>query len=186
MNDYWHYCNLDTLVTDLVDIANKYNLDGIDIDYEIDPPNEQFVIGLSNGLRKNLPSGKLVTHVPMNNLVDSGSSYWKILQQCEGVDFISVQYYNDNPNPLTNPTSAVNHYKTIVSDLYKGDASKVVFGLCITDCNGYNMDASHASSITKSLVSAFPSNFGGVMNWAENEGDIDGRWSAAVKANYPR
>jgi len=185
MNDYWKYCNVNNIVTDLVNIVKTYNLDGIDIDYEVDPPNAQFVIGLNNGLREKLPPGKLITHVPENNLMDNGASYWKILQQCQGVDFISIQYYNDNPNPLTNPTSAINHYKAVVNDIYQGNASKVVFGLCITDCKGWNMDASHAAAITKSLVGEFPTSFGGIMNWAENEGDINGEWSAAVKRNFP-
>jgi len=186
MNDYWKNCNVNTVVSDLVNMVKTYNLDGIDIDYEIDPPNAQFVVGLSNGLRNAMPPGKLLTHVPMNNLVDSGASYWKILQQCQGVDFISVQYYNDNPNPLTNPSAAIEHYKTIVNDLYQGNATKVVFGMCLKDCSGWNMDASHAASITKSLVAEFPTNFGGIMNWAENDGDIDGKWTAAVHQYFPK
>jgi len=186
MNKYWHSCNVNTLVSDLVNIVKTYDLDGIDIDYEVDPPDAQFVIGLSNGLRQALPSGKLITHVPENNLMDNGASYWKILQQCQGVDFISIQYYNDNPNPLTNPSAAIDHYKAVVSNIYQGNASKVVFGLCISDCKGWNMDASHAASITKSLVNAFPTNFGGIMDWAENDGDINGEWSAAVHRNFPQ
>jgi len=179
MNDFWKYCPVNTLVSTLVKMVNQYDLDGIDIDYEIDPPDANYVISLSNGLRSQLP-GKLITHVPMNNLVDNGASYWKILSQCNGVDFISVQYYNDNPDPVTNPTSAINHYKTLVNGLYNGDATKVVFGLCISDCNSFNMNAQGAASITKELVQAFPTTFGGIMNWAENQGDINGDWSAAL------
>jgi len=186
MNNYWKDCNVNSMVTDLVNIVKTYDLDGIDIDYEVDPPNAQFVVGLNNGLRRDLPAGKLITHVPENNLMDNGASYWKILQQCQGVDFISIQYYNDNPNPLTNPAGAVAHYKAVVSDIFQGNASKVVFGLCISDCKGYNMDASHAAAITKTLVEAYPTSFGGIMNWAENEGDINGEWSAAVHRNFPK
>jgi len=179
MNDYWKYCPVNTLITTLVRIVQQSNLDGIDIDYEIDPPDSNYVISLSNGLRNQLP-GKLITHVPMNNLVDSGASYWKILSQCNGVDFISVQYYNDDPNPVSDPSGAINHYKTIVNGLYNGDATKVVFGLCISDCSNYNMNGQNAGSITQKLVEAFPNTFGGIMDWAENQGDINGDWSAYV------
>jgi len=185
MNDYWRYCDVNYLIKTLIDMVHKYNLDGIDIDYEIDPPNSQFVINLSNGLRSELP-GKLITHVPMNNLVDSGASYWNILKQCNGIDFISVQYYNDNPNPVTNPDACVEHYKTIVNGLFSGDASKVVFGLCISDCSSWNMNAHAAEDITKKLISAFPKNFGGIMDWAENQGDINGEWSAYLHQNFPK
>jgi len=186
MNNYWKSCDMNSLVKKLVDIVNNYDLDGIDIDYEVDPPNAQYVIGLSNGLRSSLPAGKLITHVPENNLMDKGASYWNILQKCNGVDFISIQYYNDNPDPVTNPSGAIAHYKAVVNEIYQGDATKVVFGLCISDCSRWNMKASAAAAITKSLVAEFPNNFGGIMNWAENEGDIDGSWSAAVKAAFPR
>jgi len=186
MNSHWKSCEMNSLIKKLVDMVNQYDLDGIDIDYEIDPPNAQYVIGLSNGLRNSLPAGKLLTHVPENNLMDKGASYWNILQQCNGVDFISVQYYNDNPNPVTDPSGAIAHYKAIVSDIYKGDATKVVFGMCISECSRWNMNVASAATITKSLVAAFPTSFGGVMNWAENQGDIDGRWSAAVHQNFPK
>jgi chitinase len=182
MNKFWKYCSVDKMTSELVAMVNKYGLDGIDIDYEVDPPSASFVVDLHNSLRSQLGSSKLLTHAPENNMMVSGGSYWKILAQCKGVDFISVQYYNDNPNPAHDSAGSIAHYKDIVKNLYGGDASKVVFGFCITDCGGDNMNASKAAGFTKQLVAAMGNSaIGGVMNWAINQGDNDGSWSNAVK-----
>jgi len=180
MNKFWAHCTVDSLVSQIVSIVNRVGLDGVDIDYEVDPPNQTFVIDLNNRLRAALP-GKLLTHAPENNLMVSGGPYWNILTKCQGVDFISVQYYNDHPDPISNPSGSISHYEAIVKDIYGGDATKVVFGYCITDCPRYNMGAAAAAAFTKQLVNAVGPNFGGVMNWAINQGDQDGSWSRAVR-----
>jgi len=185
MNNYWKDCTVDQLVTQLVDAVNSVGLDGIDIDYEVDPPNQQFVVNLTNQLRASLPSGKLLTHVPENNQMDQGAAYWNIMLQIKDkVDFIMVQYYNDNPNPVTDPNGAISHYENIVSGIFNGDATKVVFGFCITECSGWNMNGSGASNIAKQLLAKYPTSFGGIMDWAENSGDITGSWSAPTAALF--
>jgi chitinase len=181
MNKFWIHCTVDNLVTQLVSIVSRLGLDGVDIDYEVDPPNQTFVVELNNRLRTALPAGKLLTHAPENNMMVSGGAYWNILQKCNGVDYISVQYYNDHPDPISNPSGSISHYEAIVKNLYAGDATKVVFGYCITDCPRYNMGAAAAAAFTKQLVTTVGANFGGVMNWAINQGDADGSWSRAVR-----
>lgn len=180
MDNYWHYCSVDSLVSQLVSIVNKYGFDGVDIDYEVDPPNQSFVVNLNNKLRDSLPSGKLLTHAPENNMMVKGGSYWNILKQCKGVDFVAIQYYNDEPAPVTSESKTLSHYDAVVQEIFSGDAKKVVFGYCITDCDNYNMDGNKAASFTKKLVSKYGSSFGGVMNWAINQGDSNGSWSSAV------
>jgi hypothetical protein len=114
-------------------------------------------------------------------LDDEDSAYWRVLQRCEGVDFVSVQYYNNPPNPVLDPAGAIAHYQHIIDGLFSGDSSKVVFGLCINECQEYNADATTAAKLGESLLELYPS-FGGIMNWAINAGDSDGYWSSAVSA----
>lgn len=180
MDKYWAHCTVDSLVTQIVSIVDRVGLDGVDIDYEVDPPNQTFVIDLNNRLHAALP-GKLLTHAPENNLMVSGGPYWNILTKCTGVSYISVQYYNDRPDPISNPSGSIAHYQAIVKNIFGGDATKVVFGYCITDCPRYNMGASAAADFTKQLIAAVGPTFGGVMNWAINQGDMDGSWSRAVR-----
>jgi len=187
MNNWWKDCTVDSLVSQLSNAVTSVGLDGIDIDYEVDPPNASYVVNLTNSLRAKLGTGKLLTHVPENNQMVKNGTYWNIIAQVKNeIDFIMVQYYNDNPNPLTDPNGAISHYETIVTDLFGGDATKVVFGFCITECKGYNMDGQQAANITKSLLAKYPTTFGGIMDWAENSGDINGAWSApsAALLNY--
>jgi len=127
-----------------------------------------------------MPAGKLLTHAPMNALVDQNATYWNILAKCNGVDFLNVQYYNNPPDPLTDLNSSLIHYQNLVNGLYGGDATKVLVGLCISDCSKYNANSAQAASVTKSFKSLYPTTFGGIMDWAENQGDIDGSWSGNV------
>jgi chitinase len=185
MNNYWKYCTTDNLVPQLVSIVQSAGLDGIDIDYEVDPPNQAFVVNLTQQLKAKLPAGKLITHVPENNLMDQNAAYWNITKQIASiVDFISIQYYNDNPNPVSNASGAETHYENVVTQLFNGDASKVVFGVCITECSSWNMNAQNTANIAKSLLAKYPSSFGGIQNWAENSGDISGSWSAPTAAVF--
>jgi len=185
MNKGWPSCTVDNLVPQIVKIVNDLGLDGVDIDYEMDPPDQAFVVNLTKSLRQQLPAGKLLTHVPENNQMDQGAPYWNIMLQIkDDVDFIMIQYYNDSPNPVTDPASAETHYSNIVSGIFGGDASKVLFGFCITECTKWNMDANGAATISKSLLTKYPSSFGGIQNWAENAGDITGSWSAPTAAVF--
>ena len=52
-------------------------------------------------------------------------AYYLILEQINDVDFINVQYYNNDPNPILLPAACQDHYTTLVMQLFQGDASKV-------------------------------------------------------------
>lgn len=189
---FWAGCTVDTLVTQLTVMVQTYKLDGIDIDYEVTPPIVAFVSGLHNGLRSALPKGALLTHTPENFLMGKSQPYWNILQNCTGIDFISVQYYNNDPAPSSDPQGATDHYKYIINFLFGGNPTKVVFGFCITACPGYpsypnstNMDGPTTAAFVQKYLAVYGSYFGGVMNYAINQGDVDGVWSSTVLAAFP-
>jgi chitinase len=46
------------------------------------------------------------------------------------LDFISIQFYNGPPEALDNPEDVKKAYNNIVKDVFNGDASRVVVGLC--------------------------------------------------------
>jgi len=179
-NKWWTYCSASNTVTQLVNLVKQYGLDGVDIDYEESPVNAQYLIDVTNGLSASLPTGAYITHAPMQVWLDNSSSpYWNVMAQVGSkISWLNVQYYNNPPNPVSNPSGAISHYKNIVNNLFKGDATKVVFGFCISECSEYDASPSQAESITQQLVQAYPSNFGGVMAWACNSDN--GSWSSAV------
>jgi chitinase len=179
-NKWWTYCTAQNTANQLVALAKQLGLNGVDIDYEESPVNTQYLIDLTTYLNQSLPAGSVITHAPMQVWLDNSTSpYWPVIQKVGSmIAWLNVQYYNNPPNPVTDPTTAITHYKNIVTGLFNGDATKVVFGFCIDECNRYNANASTAQSVTQQLVSAFPTNFGGVMAWACNSDD--GSWSAAV------
>eukprot|EP00456_Euglypha_rotunda_P004219 TRINITY_DN10712_c0_g1_i3.p1 TRINITY_DN10712_c0_g1~~TRINITY_DN10712_c0_g1_i3.p1 ORF type:complete len:191 (-),score=26.04 TRINITY_DN10712_c0_g1_i3:94-585(-) len=156
-------------------------LDGIDIDYEQSPVDTNFLETLTKELASGLPTGSYITHAPMQIWLDNSSSpYWTVVKNVGNlISFLNVQYYNNPPNPVSAPTTAINHYKNIVTQLYNGDASHVLFGFCISECSNYDESGSGAGSIASQLVQAYPNNYGGVMAWACNS-DTNGQWSAPV------
>jgi len=134
-----------------------------------------------------------ISHDPQSYYVDEGGKYggnqdyWNALAPVlSSIDFIIIQYYNNPPNPATLPSSAVDHYERIVSGLFGGDASKVVFGICLTDCSGSgDLTVSQANSITKTLTQKYPSNFGGMALWATSADAGKGyQWSNGIKSTY--
>ena len=60
---------------------------------------------------------------------------------------------------------------------HQGDGSKVVFGMCISDCSGTgsNANAAQTVGIMRQLQAAHP-DMGGMMFW-DTQGDKDGAWS---------
>mmetsp|Transcript_10953 Transcript_10953/g.21740 ORF Transcript_10953/g.21740 Transcript_10953/m.21740 type:complete len:1383 (+) Transcript_10953:208-4356(+) len=191
-NDCWSYCfsRVDSVVSQIIQIVNSDGYDGVDIDYEyffrasgaannkvVGNEAVQFVTDLTTKLRMQLPVGKLLTHAPMDSDLVSGDDYFNIIQSVAGdLDFLMPQYYNgvtrpgvDGLNPTTPPPgrmSALTHYSALVNDIFSGDASKVVFGFCVSECSGTgsNVDAQTAADIMTQLTAAFP-NHGGAFFW---------------------
>ena len=98
------------------------------------------------------------------------------------------QYYNGITRPVLDgidgtgagSASALDHYKTTVEDFFDGDATRIVFGFCISDC-GYtssNAGSSQAVTFMTELSVVHGCNDGAFFGVAQN--DKGGSWSAIV------
>merc|ERR1712238_482955 len=74
---------------------------------------------------------------------------------------------------------ALSHFTTITNEILDGDASKIVYGFCIGDCDAYNLDGDQAADVMKQLSKIYPCN-GGSFFWVAND-DTTGDWSRIVK-----
>lgn len=98
------------------------------------------------------------------------------------------QYYNGATRPAidgidssgSGSIAALDHYRNLVDRIFGGDATKVVFGFCISDCSGTgsNANANQAAKVMDDLNDFFPCN-GGAFFWVSHH-DISGSWSSVV------
>jgi len=183
-NDYWQYCNAQTLAKSLASAVTQNGFDGVDIDYEVNPVNTQFLIELTHDLRRALGSHYLITHAPENTQLTTGSNYWNVLLITKNaISWIGIQYYNDNPG-AGDIQATLNHYTNVVNGIFGGDASKVVAGVCVQDsvspnCNtGWSVTGSQTASLATTLKQAFPSSFGGIFGYQASSDN--GSWSSPV------
>ena len=72
------------------------------------------------------------------------------------------------------------HYNTLVEDMFNGDPTKVVVGFCISGCSSYNTNGNDAARVMIDLAKEHPCN-GGAFFWAADD-DTNGAWSAAVSS----
>merc|ERR1719203_1690680 len=191
MNDCWDYCygKEASVISQLDSIVQDQNFDGVDIDYEYfydTEPARNFIRTVTTGLRETLPIGTEITHAPMDPDLLPHTEYYKILKDvANDLDFIMPQYYNGNTRPVSDgidgtgagSISALSHYETLVDDMFDGDATKVVFGLCINGCAG-QATGPEAAMIMSDLRDHYPCN-GGAMFWMVSE-DMGGSWSELV------
>jgi hypothetical protein len=179
-NDCWEQCyGRETQVTNrLVDIVNNMNLDGVDLDFEyhVTPQAVTFLNQVTTGLKNALPSGSEVTHAPMDSDIIPGKPYYDSVLMNIGhkLDFLMPQYYNGYTRPAIDGVggtgvgsmSALSHYTDIVNNIFGGDAKRMVFGFCISDCGGTGSNASsqQASTVMTDLANTYPCN-GGAFFW---------------------
>ena len=78
--------------------------------------------------------------------------------------------------------SALEHYETIVDEFFSGDATKMVFGFCISDCSGTgsNANGNQAATVMSDLAQVYPCN-GGAFFWVA-EHDTGASWSSTVNS----
>ncbi|EOD11629.1 hypothetical protein EMIHUDRAFT_214491 [Emiliania huxleyi CCMP1516] len=196
-NSCWEHCldKVDALVSQLAAIVLASGADGIDVDYEYyldEAKYREFLAALTSGLRTALPSPFLLTHAPMDPDLCTTSihpgcreEYLNILAgQSEMIDFIMPQYYNGWQRPSTNFTGALQHFSALASTAFGGDASKVVFGFCVSDCTGFNTGGADALRVVQLLDAAVPAN-GGSFFW-ESSADIRGRAVCSTLDAPPR
>merc|ERR1712194_334306 len=193
-NDCWDYCygKKESVVSQLDTIVRYQNFDGIDIDYEYfynTAEAQNFLRTVTTGLRSRLPSGSIVAHAPMDPDLLQHTAYYKILKEVSSsLDFIMPQYYNGFTRPAidgidgtgSGSVSALSHYNTLVNDMFDGDATKIIFGFCISDCSGTgsNANAIQAAGVMSSLRAHHPCN-GGTFFWVATH-DTGGSWSQIV------
>ena len=150
VNDCWEYCygKQQHVINQLDDIVRAQNFDGVDIDYEYhyDSQDAQdFLNDITVGLKTTLPAGQnIITHAPMEPDAEQGTAYYNILKNNAAyLDFLLPQYYNGFTRPAIDGLSdsstgsrpnALPHYNTLVNDMFGGDATKVVFGFCVSLC----------------------------------------------------
>ena len=207
-NGHWDAClgKEEHVVQQLHDIVEAQSFDGVDLDWEYfydTPARQNFLKRVTKGLKvgmgsaPGLPKGQnIVSHAPMEPHIRPGQAYFDILQDsAQYIDFIMVQYYNGFVKPgrdgisveITSwysgepdTYSAISHYTTIVDRVFNGDATSVVFGWCIGDCNaGFNVpDGSDAAKAMVDLKATHPCN-GGAFFWVQAH---DNGWSDSVSA----
>jgi len=204
VNDCWEYCfNREAEVANrLTDIVDELGLDGVDIDYEYFHEDNQNGSGFSKGaeaqhflkdltmrLRSSLPEGSELTHAPMDSDVVPGTGYYDVLMEvAPSLDFLMPQYYNGDTRPSvdgidgtgTGKISALSHYSNLVEDLFQGDATKMIFGFCISDCGGTgsNANGAQAATVMNDLRDYYECN-GGAFFWVAHH-DTNGHWSSTI------
>merc|ERR1712048_799383 len=103
-------------------------------------------------------------------------AYCKILAEvADSLDFVMPQYYNGFVYSLADFPGALSHYSNIVDGIFKGDASKVVYGFCNKGCGGFTLDGSQSSQVMSMLSETYPCH-GGAFFWVV-DGDPHGSWS---------
>jgi len=196
VNDCWEYCygKENYVVSQLTDIVNELGADGVDLDYEYfyeDNQNlsgfgkgaeaQKFLRDVTLGLRSSLPVGSIVTHAPMDSDMVPGTAYYDLLQDISySLDFLMPQYYNGITRPVNNFNAALGHYTQLVNDFFDGDATRMVFGFCISDCSSTSSNASgsQAKSVMTQVNTAYACN-GGAFFWVALH-DTGAAWSTEV------
>jgi len=194
VNDCWDYCygKEQSVISQLDTIVRAQNFDGIDIDFEYFYNSQEaqtFLKTVTTGLRDTLPPDSIVTHAPMDPDIMIGTAYYDILKDnADSLDFIMPQYYNGFTRPAIDgftgtgvgSVSTYNHYKNLVDDMFGGDATKVVFGFCISDCGTTQSNANMAQAVSvMNEVKTYYSCHGGSFFWVVLH-DINGGWSGPV------
>jgi hypothetical protein len=183
VNDCWEHCfdRTDSVVAQLKDIVMNQDFDGVDIDYEyfLTSKSEAFLTDLTVKLKTALGSDKIVSHAPMDSDLDVGDAYFNVLKNvAHSLDYVLPQYYNGFLRPAADMLPVLSHFGDLVHGIFDGDESKLIFGFCITDCPGFNIDGARAVQVLEALALEFP-NHGGAFLWAASH-DVQGEWSRTV------
>jgi len=111
-----------------------------------------------------------------------------LMEVAPSLDFLMPQYYNGDTRPVVDgidgsgagKISALSHYSNLVDDLFQGDATKMIFGFCISDCGGTgsNANGAQAATVMNDLRDHYECN-GGAFFWVAYH-DTNGHWSSTV------
>lgn len=193
LNTCWEQCfgREEKVVDRLVEINAELGTDGIDIDYEYYYEDRQkgssfskgaeaqkFLRDVTLGLRAKLPAGSEITHAPMEPDCAVGTGYFNVLVEvADSLDFLMPQYYNGYVNSH-DFNGAMKHYTNLYDTMFNGDASKIVYGFCLTECNVFNMNSGEAANFMNQLSKEYVCN-GGAFFWVAYD-DRTTAWSSTV------
>jgi chitinase len=179
------------LAQSIAAFIEKYNLDGIDIDYEDTSAfmgtarynGVDFLVNLTKALREELPSPQyLITHAPQPPYLQVGSGmdgYVAIMEQAgDQIDWLNVQFYN-NPPWSGNPSEIISSYHTY-SQLKGLSPEKLMIGLPVTShdaASGYMP----VNEIVTDVMQPIQQDgvLGGMMNW-QFSSDTNGTWGITI------
>lgn len=188
--------NVDSVVDQLATFAKNLDLDGIDLDYEdtnalqSSTPYDgvQFMIDMTNGLRKALDAGKIISHAPQPPYLWQGSAdmpYVKILNATgDAIDRIYMQYYN-NPWYVTPVSQIIENYNAIIAGWTGFDgisASRLLVGKPVAESDagsGWISADEFGKDVIAPLMAAHD-DFGGIMGWQYASDGPDGPWTKTL------
>jgi chitinase len=180
----------------MIALARGNTFDGLELDYEvtnngIGASEYDFLVALVKQIRLDWPEG-VISMSSMEWTIEDTSpppakNYNTVLTAIGGdIDFVSVQFYNHGPVPLTDTAALVSEAEGVIGALGGGDtaAAKVVVGLVMNPADSINAAyavpiATGACGVLKPLVSKYSTSFGGVMLW-QIKSDADGEWLKGV------
>ncbi|KAF9530432.1 glycoside hydrolase [Crepidotus variabilis] len=182
--------------------VKKYNLDGIDVDYEdfnafnaADGSAENWLISFTKQLRTQLPQGQyILTHAPVAPWFSpvsfgKGGGYLKVHQQVGSlIDWYNIQFYNQGASEYTTcanllTTSSNTWPQTAVFQIAANGVplDKIVIGKPATASDSTNGFVS-TSTLASCLSQAKAKNWnGGAMAWQYSHAPSS--WIKSVRAS---
>ena len=198
VNRCWEHCfgKEDSVVSQLRNLVQTDNYDGVAIDYEFyhdgsyprKADAQHFLRTVTQKLKQELPADRnIVVHTPMDSDMEVGRGYYEVVKEvgAASIDFLMPQYYNGITRPNQDGfASARSNFNNLVLNVYNGDATRLVFGFCISDCSGTktNANAQQAVAVMQTLQAEHPCH-GGAGFWVVHD-DLKGAWSRTVQNVY--
>lgn len=203
----WEFCfgRQEQMVDDIATLVNNTSVAGVVLSYQYMLENnhdnsgflrgneaQTFLRGLTMGLREKLDNSMLLAHMPVDSSVVVGTEYFGLLSELaqeRQFDLLMPQYFNGVVQANSNTPGALQHFDVLVTFMFLGDASRIVFGMCnnVADefyCGGsdYALDSVEGASIMESLANVY-SCHGGSFFWSASS-DPGGFWSIPLLAEY--
>ncbi|KIJ53610.1 glycoside hydrolase family 18 protein [Sphaerobolus stellatus SS14] len=185
-----------SLAKSMADWVKKYNLDGIDVDYEdFDAVNAgtatDWLATFTSVLRDNLPQGEYaISHAPLAPWFSSGtgSPYTKLHKKVgDKIDFYNVQFYNqgnlyEDCGSLVSSSGGGYPGSSIMEIANQGiDSSKIVAGKVATQADAYSGGYIDPSTLAGCVAQAKNKGWnGGVMAWQYP--NADSNWIKTVRS----
>src|SRR5271165_3095245 len=195
----WNFCaqNVRTLVNSISMFVRNKGFDGVDIDYEDNSGFDgtggydgvQFLVQLTSGLAQALPTGhNIITHAPQTAYWDASGNqfqwvpiggrapYAQIWYEVgDQITWINNQFYS---TPYYDKDDLTKSYWYEVVRTFTG-LEKLLMGVLLSGGEGAISLDDMAQNVIPALLSAYGSQFGGVMGW-QFAFDQDGNWARGI------